>query len=251
MGRRRQQAMRRTPSMIAMAQPMNWLGAMRIPALMILAASACADHSASVEKTQGEFRLADIVETGTDAVRVHVDRHDVPLHDMELARWLAGLPMDGLADVTVDLTVPSHAGVHDYAKASGSFAFACRTGCTLGDDHSVLGVGGGLPFGHLTFDKIDVRGVVQAGHVEVSRWQLESKDVMLTATLQIELAPELDDSTIAGCVRFKPDPELAHRDPKTAAVIATTGALQGPDGVYSIKLEGTLGKRKLLGKVCT
>ena len=159
--------------------------------------------------------------------------------------------MDGLADVVVDVTVPSHAGVHDYPKASGSFAFACRTGCTLGDDHSKLGAAGGLPFGHLTFDKIDVRGVVQAGHVEVSRWQVESKDVTLTATLQIDLATKLDDSPIEGCVRFKPAADLATRDPKTSAVIATTGALQGPDGVYSIKLGGTLGKRKMLGQVCT
>ena len=225
---------------------MKWLAAMRIPVLMVLAVCGCADHT--VEKP---FSIADSVETSTDAVRVHVDRHDVALHDIDVARWFAGLPLDGLADVAIDVTVPRRAGVQDYPNASGSFAFACHSGCTLGDDHTKLAAAGGLPFGHVTFDNIDVRGVVRAGHVDVSHWQLESKDISLTATMHIDLAATLDDSKLDGCVRFKPAPGLADRDPQTAAVIATTGAQAGPDGFYSIKLEGTLGKRKLLAQQCS
>jgi hypothetical protein len=54
-------------------------------------------------------------------------------------------------------------GPVDGDEGLGLVAFACHSGCTLGDDHSKLGVAGGLPFGHVTFDNIDVRGMVQAG----------------------------------------------------------------------------------------
>ncbi len=223
---------------------------MRIQVLIVLAATGCGDHS-RVDDKRAAPEPAEVAPAHDQAFRVHVDRRDVPLHDLDVATWLGGLPMDGRADVAIDLTVPRRGDTRDYAKAKGSFAFACRAGCTLGDDRTRLAVAGGLPFGHVTFDKVDVRAVVEAGHVEVTRWQLESPDMMLQATLHIDLAANLDDSAIDGCVRFKPAPGLAERDPKTAAVLATTGAPLGPDGVYSIKLEGTLGKRRLLAGACT
>jgi hypothetical protein len=74
---------------------------------------------------------------------------------------------------------------------------------------------------------------------------------MLELRLDVGLAADLESSTVDGCLRFKANPSLEQRDPRTAAVIATSGAPLGKDGVYSIKIEGTVGQRKLLGQACT
>jgi hypothetical protein len=107
------------------------------------------------------------------------------------------------------------------------------------------------PPGHVTFDEVDIRALVQEGHLKVTRWQVASKDLTLGLALDIHFAAELADSTLDGCLRFKPSASLEQRDPRTAAVIATTGAPRGPDGTYSIKIGGSVGQRRLLGQACT
>ena len=109
----------------------------------------------------------------------------------------------------------------------------------------------GISFGHVTFDKVDLRAKIDQGHVKVTRWLLESKDLMLDVKLDIDLASELADSAVDGCLRFKASPSLEQRDPRTAAVINTTGALRGPDGFFSIKVGGHVGQKQLLGQACS
>jgi type II secretion system protein N len=206
-----------------------------------------------VEK--GAFKFEDVVQTSDDGLRVQVARSEVPLHEMPVASVLAGLPMTGLADIAIDLTVPGAGGKHDYQKASGTIAFRCPTGCTIGDDVAKLVTSrlsnGGIPFGHLTFDNVDVRMQIDHGHVKVTRWQLESKDLTLAVKLDIDLASELADSRLDGCVRFKPSPSLEQRDPTTTEVINTTGAPRGPDGFFSIRVGGSVGQRRLMAQACT
>lgn len=220
---------------------------------LALLIAAC---STPLRAERGAFKLEDVVHTSDDAVRVEVNHREVPLEEMPLASLLAGLPMSGLADVAIDLTVPGAGGKHDYRQATGSIALACPAGCTLGDDASKLqpskpAGASGIPFGHVTFDKVDVRAEVRQGRVKVTRWQVASKDVAMDLRLDIQLAPNLADSTIDGCLRFKPTPSLEQRDPKTAAVISTSGAPRGPDGAFTIKIEGRVGEKKLLGQACT
>jgi type II secretion system protein N len=212
----------------------------------------CSNEPPPVEN--GAFKIEDAVQTTENELRVKVNRREVSLREMPVASVLAGLPMAGLADIAIDLTIPSAGGKHDYRKVSGSIAFSCPTGCTIGDDATKLQLSAltsdGISFGHVTFDKVDVRAEIERGHVKVTRWQLESKELMLDFKLDIDLATELTDSTLDGCVRFKAKPSLAQRDPRTAMIINTTGAPPGPDGVYSIKIGGRLGQRRLLGQAC-
>ena len=205
---------------------------------------------------KGAFQIEDVVRTTGDAIRVQVNHTEVPLQQMPMAALLAGLPMAGLADIAIDLTVPGARGKHDYRKAVGSIAVGCPAGCTLGDDTARIhppgaAEGEGIPFGRIAFDRIDIRAEVQQGHLKVTRWQLASKDLTLDLELDIQLAAELADSTIDGCLRFKPSDSLGQRAPKTAAAIATTGAPRAADGSYSIKIQGRVGKSRLLGAACT
>jgi len=220
---------------------------------LVVLISGCSQQSPPVET--GAFKIEDVVQVINDELRVQVARREVPLHDMPVASVLGGLPMTGLADIAIDLTVPGAAGKHDFRKASGTIAFGCPTGCTIGDDVARLVTSGlahdGLPFGHVTFDKVDLRMQVDQGHVKVTRWQLESKDLTLAVKLDIDLATALADSLLDGCVQFKASPALEQRDPRTAAMIDTTGALRGPDGLFSIKIGGRVGQRKLMAQACS
>ena len=84
---------------------------------------------------------------------------------------------------------------------------------------------------------MDLRAEAQQDHLKVMRWQVASKDLTLDLKLDIHFATEFADSTLDGCLRFKPSSSLEQRNPKSAAVIATTGASRGPDGIYSIEIE--------------
>jgi len=213
-------------------------------------------NTAPPRAEKGAFRIEDVVQTTDDEIRVQVNHREVPLQEMPVAEVLAGLPMAGLADVAIDLTVPGEGGKHDYRRAVGSIAVGCPAGCTLGDDEARIRSpgpmgAGGIRFGHVAFDKVDIRAEVQQGHLKVTRWQVASKDLTLDLKLEIHFAAELAASTLDGCLRFKPSSALEQRDPRTAAAIALTGAPRGPDGTYSIKIEGRVGQRRLLGQACS
>lgn len=73
---------------------------------------------------------------------------------------------------------------------------------------------------------------------------------MFDATLRIELADALADSTLDGCMWFKPDPRLVARDAKMHALISTTGATADADGYFQIKVTGRIGARKYVAQQC-
>jgi hypothetical protein len=52
----------------------------------------------------------DAVQTTDSELRVQVNRREVSLREMPVASVLAGLPMTGLADIAIDLTIPSAGG---------------------------------------------------------------------------------------------------------------------------------------------
>ncbi len=223
-----------------------------ILAISILA--ACSQRSLPPEEVEtGAFDPATTVHETDEAIRVEIHRREVPLQQMPIvAEVMSGLPMSGLADITVDLSVPKADGKARYRQATGSVAFACSAGCTLGNDRTKLSVRGAgeVDFGHIKLDSVDARAELRDGHVDLTRWALASKDLTFDATLRIELADVLADSTLDGCMWFKPDPGLLVRDPKTHALISTTGASPDADGLFQIKISGRIGARKYLAQQC-
>jgi hypothetical protein len=228
----------------ALAHTVNSRGAMRT--LVVLAVAACNSSNT------GAFNVDNVVETTRGEARIEVRRHDVPLRDMPMGRWLAGLPMDGMADVDIALVAPIVGGTTRFSKATGTFAFECRETCTLGDDKTRLSIMmfEGLEFGHLTFDAIEIRGAVADGHAKVTAWKIASPDLALTAAVDVTLDDNLASSKIDGCVRFAPTADLEKRAPKMHAMLSMTGASRDDDGMFSIKLEGTLGEIKRLARPC-
>ncbi len=173
------------------------------------------------------------------------------LDDLPVTAWTAGLPVRGDGQLLVTL-VPLHPS--DWSHVTGTVDFACD-GCTLGDDRAKLDIPSwdgddrGVPFGHLTFDTVRAHAAFAGGHVHLtSHWR--SSEFVLDADVSGTLAPAADDIEISGCVAFRVLEPLRRRDPKLHALLSITGAPIDERGTYHIKLAGTLGKLKRLGRDC-
>jgi hypothetical protein len=212
---------------------------------------ACSSESTSEPKT-GAFDPDAVVTTTAKARRISVHQREVPLAEMPMGRWLIGIPMHGMAEVDIDVEAPIVGGTARYSKAHGTIAMGCATGCTIGNDKAKIDFAPDmqLEFGHLTFDKFDMRMTVGNGHAKLDHWAVESPDLKLTIDLDITLADDFSQSTVDGCVRFAAGAGLADRQPKTATVISLTGANLDRDNLYSIKISGTIGATKRLAQAC-
>jgi hypothetical protein len=226
---------------------MRTLPAITLPAITLLAACG----RAAEPPREGAFDVNDIVAATSEEVRIAVDRQAVPLDQMPMERWLAGLPMRGLANVKIDLAAPTAADRTLFSRAHGSFAFTCDRDCRLGDDVARLALGTAqLDVGHLDIASFAVRGQVANGHAKLTEWTVVSPDVKLMVDVDVALADDLAASKVEGCIRFAPVAGLDKRRPKTWAVVQTTGASLDKTGMFSIRLTGTLGAPKRLAQAC-
>ena len=175
---------------------------------------------------------------------------DLPLPDL-------GLPVTG-AKIDVDLHVPLAKGKRDYSRATGFIAVTCPTGCQIGDDKARLVpssrnqafAGEGIEFGHLAFDRFDVRIELGDGHAKIARWLVESKDIAIDLDGDVTLAKELTQSQIDACLRFRPTDQLQKRDPKTYYALALTGASPDAQGDFSIRITDRVGNARRIAAPC-
>lgn len=226
---------------------------MRTLLALTLTLAACNSNTSETkeaEPKEGAFEIQDVVKTTSDEARISVERTAVPLDEMAIERWFAGLPMRGMAQVSIDLAAPRQADRTLFSRARGTFAFSCKD-CQIGDDSAQLEIAGQkLDVGHLDIGWLSLRGTVENGHVKLTTWELASPDVKLDVAFDIALADDLAASKIDGCIRFAPAEGLDKRRPKTWAVLQTTGANADRSGMFSIRITGTLGAPKRLAQAC-
>lgn len=221
-----------------------------VPLVLLL---GCGQRSTPEEVETGAFKPEDVVHRTDDMIRVDVRRRQVPLQDMPIiAETLAGLPMSGLADVAIDLTIPRAGGTPKYKAMSGSITASCPAGCFLGDGTSQLAFGelGKVEFGRVALGVVDVRAVIRDGHLTMDHFDMTSPDLELHVRLRIDFAETVEASVIDGCIWFKATDALRIREPKTFAVLSTTGAPVDAAGFSSIQLGGRVGGIKRLGQNC-
>lgn len=226
-----------------------------LKAVFLVACGSSSSSSVSPDDFPDDHAFHNDTEETERELRVHLGGKQIPLSEMPGVAKRIGLPVSGTADVAVAMTVPKVGEDTDYTKAVGSWAISC-THCQAGDDKSKLDfgthdfIGGGIDVSHLTVDRLQVNATVADGRVELTTWQFASPDLDLDVALTVKLAPVLFDSTVDGCIRFKPSKALEARDPKLYSLLALTGAAIGRDGRYQIKLEGPLNKVRRLAKEC-
>jgi hypothetical protein len=194
----------------------------------------------SPDLARGRLRIT--TERRLASVRTHVAGSDIDLAGLPFADVLS---LTGHADVVGDLRKPLAAGERDFSGATGELAVSCD-GCTLDYDPHV----GDLHVGPISIDRLDARIVVAAGRLSIASWRFASRDLRLEVALDIQLAPRLEDSPITGCFRFAPTDALRARHPHLASLLETTGGVRDTDGLYNIRLAGTLGNLKKIGQAC-
>lgn len=221
-------------------------------AVVVIASLAACSSRSTPEVETGPFDPQTAVTRDDDGTRISVHRKDVPLEQMPIiAETLGGLPMSGMANASIDLTVPREGGQLRYQKMTGTFDVSCPEGCALGDGRATLAVAGmTVDFGKVSLGKVDIRGEAKAGLLQLTAFDMVSTDLELHANLEVRLAEDLSASPVAGCIWFKENPALVQRDPKTAAVLQTTGATRNREGFFTIKLGGTLGAMRRLAQDC-
>lgn len=180
-------------------------------------------------------------------------------------RALLGLPITGTIDFSVALDLPAEKGkgrpYANWPKAQGAFEIECLAGCTFGDGKTKLKplvknssqqamVGEGIDFGEVNIDSLIAKAEIKKGKLEVTRFDAKSKDGELHVDFAMTLDKQLNNSVVAGCLRFKGSKILEDREPKTFAALQTTGAELRSDGLFHIRLTDRLNMMKRLNQEC-
>jgi type II secretion system protein N len=201
---------------------------------------------------------------GKNGLTVQASGHDLDGQALPL-RGIIGLPMTGKLDLEVDLELPreSRNGVlaANWQKASGSFEFGCPSGCTFGDGKTKLKpilknrgsqvmVQDGIPFGTLQIDSLAAHAEIKDGVFTVSKFETASRDGELHIDYSMKLEPDIMDSNVTGCLRFKGTDALLKRDRNTYNAITLTGAELRSDGLYHITLADSLRQMRRLNQEC-
>jgi type II secretion system protein N len=227
--------------------------------LLLVVVVACGGSSSSEDAPLPPpvpGRLVGGIENTDKAMLVRYLGVQVPIEKIPAVADAIGLPVTGLAEIKIDITIPRSNDELDMARAAGAIDIQCAK-CTIGDDNAKLVpkaprdtraadfVGDGIAFGHITVERLDLRVVIARGRAEFARFVLDSPDIAIHITGGVDLARAITDSRIDACVRFQPKPELRKRDPRTHDVLMLTGAQLADDGFSEIGVRGSIGDRKM------
>jgi len=164
--------------------------------------------------------------------------------DSSTDRWTGiGIPVVGNIAFKATLTSPKN----EYATATGTASVRCGH-CTLGDGGK-LGTGdpsveafsaGGIDFGTIDVGKIDGTATFENGKgtVDISAGTPSTVEITLKGT--VVLANELAKSEADLHLAFRISDALRTADPKSYAVLSTTGANADDKGWFKIHLTGPL-----------
>ena len=235
--------------------------------LALLRGNLSIDFDARLEPNNRDARLAGNVTLagfGKKSISVRAGGKDVPGGDLPL-RGLIGLPMTGKLDIDVELDLPfePRAGKNspNWQKAEGSFDFGCPSGCTFGDGKTKLKpilknktqqvmVADGIDFGKVDMDSLEAHAEFKSGSFQVTKFESSSKDGEVHVDYAMKLEPDIMDSMVTGCLRFKGSDALLKRDRKTYDAINLSGAERREDSFFHITLTDKLREMKRLNQEC-
>ena len=219
----------------------------------------------------GAGHITGTVSVGKSGTSIHVDGNDLPGASLPMKEAL-GLPMSGKVDFAVALDLPNEtnkAGKRgpDWSLAEGEIELSCPSGCSIGDGKTRLkpklkNPRPGTSTEGILFGKVDIQSLFaeisitpgpgdgKPGKLELKRFDVKSTDGDLKVDFMMTLMPDINESPVAGCLRFKGSPALEKREPKTYTELQLTGAQIGPDGLFHIKLTDKFREIRRLPQTC-
>jgi type II secretion system protein N len=232
--------------------------------LALLRGAAAVDFDAKI----GSAHLTGDIALSKDATSIELAGDDLPSASLPM-RDVLGLPMSGKVRLAFNLDLPNEKTktgkvAPNWVKAKGSAAFACPSGCTIGDGKSKLRLttkdarsqafldkgGGGIDFGKVNIDSLQANLEIKNGKMAITKFETKSGDGELHIDFEMALKEDLNQSQVTGCLRFNGSAALQRREPKTHAAMSTTGGPLGPDNLFHIKLEGPLRQVRRLPQLC-
>ncbi len=245
--------------------------------LLGMTASVDLDVKIGVGRIKGNVSLPGF---GHNGVKIDVVGTELPGRDIPLATW--GMPpVIGKLDATIELTLPvtktkSGREIRDWSKADGDIALGCSS-CSFGDGKTKLKpllknrsqqamVADGIEFGKLAIDSLAIEAKFtpavgepdahsssyKPGKFDITKFDVKSKSGELHVDYAMTLAPDIDESVVAGCLRFNVSENLLKTEEgkKTYAAVSTSGAEKRSDGLFHIKLSDHLKDMKRLNLEC-
>jgi len=217
---------------------------------------------------------------GKGGIKIDLAGEDLPGESLPLKSQV-GLPIVGKLNFAIDLDLPTSKNKMgrsstDWTKVDGSLDLSCAN-CTLGDGHTKLKpllknksqqvmVGDGIDFGEVHIASLSAHAVFTAavgdpdahssgykpGKFDITKFDVKSPDGEVHIDYTMTMATTIDESIVAGCLRFKGDESLLKKEEgkKTYAAISTTGAELRSDGLFHIKLTDRFKDMKRLNMDC-
>jgi type II secretion system protein N len=217
--------------------------------------------AADIEAQIADGTLHGTVSFNKDGTNVHMTGEDLPSQQLPMREVLSNLPMSGAINLEISLDLPNEKLKTgkigpNWQRADGELDFECPSGCVIGDGKSKLKfklknarqaafAGEGTDFGSVRIQSMVARAELKDGKLDLTKFETKSDDIQLFVDFSMTIAPELNDSAVAGCVRFRGTEALRKREPRTFDQFALTGAFRAPDGLDHIHLTQTF---KNIGK---
>jgi hypothetical protein len=111
---------------------------------------------------------------------------------------------------------------------------------TISRDLPATAGGSGSHLPPLTVDHFEARAVFGNGGVDLVKWVFDSKDIRVAVTAHALLATALLESKATVCVRFASGSERATPNSPLATTYAEIGIAPDANGMWSLKLTGSL-----------
>ena len=230
-----------------------------------LLAAITGKASIDIEATIGSGTIEGNITISKSGTEVELEGNSLPSQQLPM-REAIGLPMSGNIRFAFNLDLPNEKLKNgkvgaNWQKATGNMMFQCPSGCIFGDGKTKLKtkvkkasqaefVGEGIDFGKVLVQSMLAKVDIKKGKLAVTTFETRSDDGKLNVEYSMDLQQNIDDSQVAGCLRFEGSETLRKREQKTHTALTTTGAVRGPDGLFHIRLDGKFKDMKRLAQSC-
>jgi len=166
---------------------------------------------------------------------------EVDMRPLGVVRSLAGVPLEGVLDGTVDLSLGE-----DLAQTTGAVDLTVR-GMRVGNGTAKLaipGMGDGITLDTIDVGDLTIRMDVADGVAQVRTFESNGADAKLEGSGDIRIARELDRSRVNLLVKVKFEDAYRQRSPRTRALFSLLEvqpqlrAASTPDGAVQFRISG-------------
>jgi len=210
-----------------------------------------------IEAKIGAGYLGGQVTVESGLVSIDLASSNLPLSEVPGLDSVIGMPASGPGRVVAQLELPNN----DWRKASGRIAVDC-SGCTFGGpgaffkpknqaSRAAQWAGEGVPVPRLMVSKLSAEWTIGKGKIATKKWVFESPHLQAMLDWEATLEKDIKQARIDNaCLRYRGTDDLKKLDEKFYNALELTGGPLGSDNLRHLKLVGTLGSFKALGKEC-